>query len=96
MTAQLKIDLNALLASHLGRELTALELAHLEAAFLRNGFKRDKSLPTAPIDPETAMWECANGGCRWTGLRKAAVVREGLHCCPKCDHTVRLVAANLR
>ncbi len=89
MTTHLKDELTKIFA----RELSPLELAKVEAAFLRNGFKRsDPPAPRLPEEPDGATCECANGMCRWVGTVAQVRVLDGIKCCPRCDHTVRMVA----
>lgn len=88
MTTHLKDELTQIF----GRELTVLELAKTEAAFLRNGFRRaDPPTRRLPDEPDNATCECVNGGCRWVGTVAQVRVLDGIKCCPRCDHTVRML-----
>lgn len=91
MTTELKSELTMVF----GRELTPLELAKTEAAFLRHGFRRQYQTLPAVTEAE-AIWECPNIVCRWTGKKAQSVNEGGISCCPKCDHALRIVPANLK
>jgi hypothetical protein len=85
MTTHLKDELNAIF----GRELTVLELANVEASFLRNGFKRERVTADLPAAGKGG-YKCYNAACVWTGKLSEVVVKDGIKCCPRCDHTVRI------
>lgn len=96
MTPQLKEDLKAIA----GRELTPLELAHIEAAILRNGFRRET--PAAVITSggngaaAAATYKCDNQACRWSGPEEALCYVESIRCCPKCECVVRIQAVAVK